>query len=58
MNNKELRRAKAIEEALKTVLDQVDYMRGNCVINEAVGAVLSPIVIRKARLSLVGKFSK
>jgi hypothetical protein len=36
-------------EALHLILDQVDYMAGNCRINEAVGAVLPAEVIAHCR---------
>ena len=42
----------SIEEALMVVLDCVDYIRGNCCVNEMVGAVLPKEVIENARKAL------
>jgi len=40
------------EAALMLVLDQVDYVRGNCSPTEMVAAVLPKVVIEKAREAL------
>lgn len=40
------------EEALRLVLDQVDYVRGNCGITDMVGAVLPKGIIAIARKAL------
>jgi hypothetical protein len=39
-------------EALRLLLDQVDYMKGNCAPTEMVGAVLDKSVIAVCRASL------
>ena len=44
-----------IRTALLTVLDQVDYLAGNCRMNEMVGAVLPKEVIILAREALVSQ---
>ena len=41
-----------LELALQLVLDQVDYINGNCRPNEMVGAVLSEDIIKKVRGAL------
>lgn len=41
-----------IEEALMTVLDQVDYVRGNCAPTEMVAAVLPKEIILLAHEAL------
>lgn len=40
------------EQALMLVLDQVDYVRGNCGITDMVGAVLPKEIIAIARKAL------
>jgi hypothetical protein len=42
----------ALRAALEVVLDQVDYMVGNCRVNEMVGAVLTKTDIERARAAL------
>ena len=43
---------KELAAALEVVLDQVDYTKGACRINEMVGAVLDKSVIQQARTVL------
>lgn len=42
----------ALSEALLLVLDNVDYVRGNCGVTEMVGAVLPKEIIAEAREAL------
>ena len=48
----ELKRYKKVALSLKVVLDNVDYMAGNCRLNEMVGAALPKEVIALAREAL------
>ncbi len=41
-----------LRAALEVVLDQVDYTKGACQVNEMVGAVLPKEVIAKARTAI------
>lgn len=41
-----------IRTALLTVLDQVDYLAGNCAVTEMVGAILPKEIILLARKAL------
>lgn len=50
-----LRENEEIEVSLRVVLDAVDYMAGNCRVNEMVGAVLPKVLIEKARKALMEK---
>jgi len=45
-------RLEALEEALDTVLDAVDYTSGACRVNEMVGAVLPIELIARAKAAL------
>ena len=45
-------RLMTLELALQLVLDQVDYINGNCRPNEMVGAVLSEDILKKVRGAL------
>jgi len=38
--------------ALRLILDQVDYTVGNCRVNEMVGGVLDPLIIKAAKEAL------
>jgi hypothetical protein len=51
-------REKTLEEALKLIMDCVDYERGNCRLNEMVGAILPEELLVKARRALVDTTSK
>lgn len=42
-------RSTRIEETLRTILDAVDYLAGNCKVNDPVGGVLPRILIERAR---------
>jgi hypothetical protein len=54
-----------LEAQLMVILDQVDYIAGNCRVNEMVGAVLPKEVIKSSRVLLarlksqrIARFSK
>lgn len=49
-----LQRYNKMETALKLLLDQVDYVAGNCRANEAVGAVLPASLLAKVKMELLG----
>ena len=50
LSDKEI--AEELDIALRLVLDSVDYLSGNCRINEAVGAVLPKEIIVRAKNAL------
>ncbi len=43
---------RVLREALALILDNADYTRGNCRVNELVGAVLPKEILAKARAAL------
>ena len=49
---KQLTQYEELEAALRVILDAVDYMSGNCRLNEMVGAVLPKELIAKGRDAL------
>jgi len=52
MPKRQMTREEAIETALATILDAVDYTKGACTVTEMAGAVLPKELIVRAREAL------